>query len=97
MNDFETIKDSLMMGFSALNAVRMIKDFLMNPELVIEHDKKCQSIFAPERTYQPQNIHRKFLRTYVRNKHACIAQRCKATLIVTRKSHNNILRFKKWP
>jgi hypothetical protein len=31
MNDFGAIKDSLIMGFSALNAVRMIKDFSINP------------------------------------------------------------------
>ena len=73
-----------MMGFSALNAVRMIKDFLMNPELVVEYDEKYSSEYSPKLTYQPQNIWRKFLRIHVRNKHRRIAYCCRATLMVRR-------------
>jgi hypothetical protein len=58
------------------------KGFFSKPKLVVEHDEKYESIYAPERTYQPQNIHRKFLRIYVGNKGGSIARRCTAILMV---------------
>lgn len=47
---------------------------------MVEHDNKYPSIYAPERTYR--DIHRKYLRIYVKNKHGSIACCCRSTLRV---------------
>jgi hypothetical protein len=65
------------------NSNKHDKRFFNRLRLHITHNqKKYPSIYAPERTYQPQNTSRRYLRIHVKNKGKKKAENCTAKLRV---------------
>lgn len=59
------------------------KGFFNRPRLRIKHNqKKYPSTYAPERTYQSEDISRRYLRIHVKNRGKKKAENCVAKLIV---------------